>query len=412
MVQAASPHLASPHLASPHRAGRFAAAGVVVLIAFNLRPSLSSIGPVLNEAMRDLHLSAGGAAWLTTAPVLCLGLFGPLAPALARRLGIERTVLLALAAVALGTALRGGGGFAPLLAGSLLAGAGVGMANVLMPGLLKRDFPHGLALLTGLYTMALCLGAAVAAGATAPLCLALGGDWALALAAWALPALLAMAVAALVWRRRIGPGAGAGMAGLRRVGGLLRDPLAWQVTLYMGLQSALAYSVFAWLAPVLRSRGDSPVTAGLVVSVSILAQTAASLPVPLLAARLRHQSMPAAAVMLLTVGSFLGLLWAPLAWQWALAVMLGVGMGGAFALALMLIVQRAADGHVAAALSSMAQGVGYTLAAGGPLLVGVLHDATGDWSGAAMLFAVAGGVAALAGALAGRARLVGAAALA
>ena len=393
------------------------AACTVALVALNLRPSLASIGPVLDEVMGDLHLSAGGAAVLTTAPVLCLGLFGPLAPAAARRLGLERTALLALAAVALGMALRGAGSFAPLLGGSLLAGAGVGVANVLMPGLLKRDFRDRLALMTGVYSMALCLGAAVAAGATAPLRGAFGQswlvrdfqvrDWGAALAAWAVPTLATMAVAALVWRRSIGPGAGAGVVGPRRVGGLWRDPLAWQVTLYMGLQSALAYCVFGWLAPILRSRGDDAVTAGLVVSVSILAQTAASLPAPVLAARLRHQSGPAAGVVLLTTGSFLALLWLPLAWQWPLAVALGAGMGSAFSLALMLIVQRAADGHAAAALSSMAQSVGYTMAAGGPLLVGMLHDATGDWSGAAALFIVAGGAAAVSGALAGRSRVLG-----
>ena len=398
-------------------AGPWVAACTVALVALNLRPSLASIGPVLDEVMGDLHLSAGGAAVLTTAPVLCLGLFGPLAPAAARRLGLERTALLALAAVALGMALRGAGSFAPLLGGSLLAGAGVGVANVLMPGLLKRDFRDRLALMTGVYPMALCLGAAVAAGATAPLRGAFGQswlvrdfqvrEWGAALAAWAVPTLATMAVAALVWRRSIGPGAGAGVVGPRRVGGLWRDPLAWQVTLYMGLQSALAYCVFGWLAPILRSRGDDAVTAGLVVSVSILAQTAASLPAPVLAARLRHQSGPAAGVVLLTTGSFLALLWLPLAWQWPLAVALGAGMGSAFSLALMLIVQRAADGHAAAALSSMAQSVGYTMAAGGPLLVGMLHDATGDWSGAAALFIVAGGAAAVSGALAGRSRVLG-----
>lgn len=387
-------------------AGRLAACCALALVAFNLRPSLSSIGPVLDEVMRDLHLSAGGAAVLTTAPVLCLGLFGPLAPLAARRFGIERAVLLALAVVALGTALRGAGSFAPLLGGSLLAGAGIAVANVLLPGLLKRDFPDRLPLLTGVYTMALCVGAAVAAGATAPLRLALGGDWAAALAAWSLPALAAMAVASWVWRHRVPPRLHAGVAARRRAGRLWRDKLAWQVTLFMGLQSALAYCVFGWLAPILRDRGDDAVTAGLVVSVSILAQTASSLPAPLLAARLRHQSVPAAGVSVLTAVSFLALLWLPLAWQWVLAVALGIGMGAAFSLAMMLIVLRAADGQSAAALSGMAQSVGYTMAAGGPLLVGVLHDATGDWSGAAALFVLAGAGAAVSGALAGRSRVL------
>ncbi|CAH2605071.1 Uncharacterized transporter YycB [Rhodovastum atsumiense] len=388
------------------KASGLGAAVTVVLIGFNLRPALSSIGPVLDEIMQGLQVSAGAASVLTTAPVLCLGLFGPFAPLLARRFGIEATILLALAIVALGTALRGAGSLAPLLGGSLLAGAGIAIGNVLMPALLKRDFPTRLPLMTGVLSMALCVGAAIAAGVTAPLRVAFGGDWAAALASWAVPVLLAMAVAGLVWRHRLGRDAAGGPARLRRVGGLWRQPLAWQVTLFMGLQSALAYSMFGWLAPILRSRGDDAVTAGLVVSVSILAQTLASLPTPLLAARLRRQSLPAVALMLLSTGSFLALLAAPLAWQWLLAISLGIGMGGAFALALLLIVQRAGDDHAAAALSGMAQSVGYSLAAGGPLVVGVLYDAMGNWSGAGVLFGVVGLGGAVAGALAGRPRVV------
>jgi CP family cyanate transporter-like MFS transporter len=391
--------------------GGLAALAVVSLIAFNLRPSLSSVGPVLNEAMRALHLSASAAAMLTTAPVVCLGLFGPVAPLLARRFGIERAILLALATIALGIGVRAGGSLLLLVGGSLLAGAGVAVGNVLSPSLLKRDFPHRLPLATGLYTMAVCVGAAVAAGFTAPLRLLAGQvgltpDWAFALAAWSVPATFALAVAAVAWRRHFSAGAAGVGVRLHSVRGLWRSPLAWQVTFYMGLQSAMGYIVFAWLPPILRSRGDDAVTAGAATSLCILAQTLAALPVPLLAARQRQQSVAAVAMMLLAGTSFLALVHMPLAWQWLLATTLGTGMGGAFALAIMLIVLRAADGHTAAALSSMAQSVGYTMAAAGPLLVGMLHDATGDWSGAVGIYLGIGSIGALTGALAGRDRLV------
>lgn len=395
--------------ASAKRAMSWPAAAVVVLIALNLRPAFSSIAPVLNEIMADTGLSAAGASVLTTAPVLCLGLFGPLAPGLARRVGTERAMLLALLAVLLGTGLRGLASAPALLAGSLVAGAGIGVGNVLMPGLLKRDFPDRGALMTGVYVMALAVGAAFASAVTAPLRVALGGWWAGALAAWTVPAAVAMAVAGVVWAGRLGgaPAGAAAASAVRRGAGLWRDPLAWQVTLFMGLQSMLAYVVFGWLAPMLRSRGDTAVTAGLVVSVSVVFQIIASLPAPILAARLRRQSGPAAAAMLLTAASFVALLTAPLTWQWALAAVLGLAQGAAFSLAILLIMLRAGDGEAAARLSGMAQGVGYTMAAAGPLLVGVLHDWSGGWGGAGWLFAVAGVAAAAAGALAGRNRLVG-----
>ncbi len=390
--------------------GGFAALGVVSLVAFNLRPSLASVGPVLNEAMAALHLSAGAASMLTTAPVLCLGIFGPLAPLLARRFGIEGAILLALATVAFGIGVRAGGTSVLLVGGSLVAGAGVAVGNVLSPSLLKRDFPRHLPLATGLYTMAVCIGAAVAAGFTAPARLlahqlGLAPDWAFALAVWALPAALAVGVGGLAWRRHLHAGAGIA-ARMPPVRGLWRNALAWQVTLYMGLQSAMGYIVFAWLPPILRSRGDDAVTAGAATSLCILAQVLAALPVPLLASRWRHQSVAALAVMLLAGGSFFALVHLPLSWQWLLSTTLGTGMGGAFALAIMLIVLRAPDGHTAAALSSMAQSVGYSLAAAGPLLVGMLHDATGDWSGAVGIYLGIGSLGALCGALAGRDRLV------
>ncbi len=396
------------------RANRWPVAVAVVLIAFNLRPAFSSIAPVLNEIMADTGLTATGASVLTTAPVLCLGLFSPLAPWLARRIGTERTALAALLAILLGTGLRGLASAPALMAGSLLAGAGIGVGNVLMPGLLKRDFPDKAPLMTGVYIMSLSIGAGVAAATTAPLRVALGGWWAGALAAWTLPAALAMAAAALVWAQQIRRQPVAGTAGTNTAAPaarpgvkLWRNPLAWQVTLFMGLQSMLAYVVFGWMAPVLRSRGDSAVTAGLVVSVSVVFQIIAALPAPILAARLRSQSGPAAAAMLVAAISFVALLAAPLSWQWVLSAVLGLAQGAAFSLAILIILMRAGDSGTAARLSGMAQGVGYTMAAFGPLLVGVLHDRNGDWSGAGWLFLVAGLGAAVAGALAGRDKLVG-----
>ena len=391
------------------RASRWPVAVAIVLIAFNLRPAFSSIAPVLNEIMADTGLTATGASILTTAPVLCLGLFSPFAPWLAQRIGTERTVLAALLTILLGTGLRGLASAPALLAGSLLAGAGIGVGNVLMPGLLKRDFPDNAPLMTGVYIMSLSVGAAVAAATTAPLRVSLDGWWAGALAAWTVPAAVAMAVAALVWAQQIRrqPTAPAAVPTTRAGASLWQNPLAWQVTLFMGLQSMLAYVVFGWMAPVLRSRGDTAVTAGLVVSVSVLFQIIASLPAPILAARLRRQSGPAAIAMVVTVISFVALLTAPLAWQWVLSAVLGLAQGAAFSLAILIILMRAGDSGTAARLSGMAQGVGYTMAAFGPLLVGVLHDRSGDWDGAAWLFVVAGLGAAVAGALAGRNRLVG-----
>jgi CP family cyanate transporter-like MFS transporter len=378
----------------------------LILVALNLRPALASLGPILPDVIRDTGITAVGASILTTAPVLCLGLFGFLAPKIAGRLGTERAILAFLVVLAAGTALRGVLAFPGLLAGSIIAGAAIGIIGVLLPGLVKRDFPDKASLMTGVYTMALCAGAAFASGSVVPFQQAMGGSWPAALAVWAIPAL----AAALIWLPMAPRPADAGSTKRRvaKVTGLWTDPLAWQVTLYMGLQSAVAYMVFGWVAPMLRDRGLDPVMAGLVVSCSILVQVPAALISPMLATRRPSQSFAAVLLMVFTIVGLLGLFHASLSTVWLWAVLLGIGQGGNFALALTIIVLRSRDAHVAAHLSGMAQSVGYTLAAMGPLGVGVLHQWSGGWETVSTLFVSICFAAILFGVAAGRNRHVGA----
>ena len=373
----------------------------LVLVALNLRPALSSVAPLLGIVSDSLGLSAAQAGLLTTLPVLCLGVFAPLAPILARRFGTERVVLGILLTLGGGIVLRSCLGEVGLFAGSILAGASIGVIGVLLPGIIKRDFAGHAGTMTGVYTMALCLGAALAAGATVPLSHYLGDSWAMGLGFWALPALLA----AIFWLPQVGKRQGAHNVAYR-VQGLLRDPLAWQVTLYMGLQSSLSYIVFGWLPSILIGRGLTPTDAGLVMSGSVIVQLATALTAPWLATRGKDQRLAIVLVMGLTLAGLFGCLYAPMDSLWSWAVVLGLGQGGTFSLALTLIVLRSRDSHVAANLSGMAQGVGYTLASLGPLAVGVVHEVTGGWDALGWIFAVIGLCAIVAGLGAGRALYV------
>ncbi|WLG94878.1 CynX/NimT family MFS transporter [Pseudomonas sp. FP198] len=374
----------------------------LILVALNLRPALSSMAPLLSDVSKSLGLSAAQAGLLTTLPVLCLGLFAPLAPVLARRFGAERVVLGILLTLAGGIILRSSFGQVGLFAGSILAGASIGVIGVLLPGIVKRDFARQAGTMTGVYTMALCLGAAMAAGATVPLSEHLGHDWALGLGFWMLPALLA----AVFWLPQVGQKHGAHQVAYR-VRGLLRDPLAWQVTLYMGLQSSLAYIVFGWLPSILIGRGLTPTQAGLVLSGSVIVQLISSLAAPWLATRGKDQRLAIVVVMLMVLGGLFGCLYAPIDGLWGWAILLGLGQGATFALALTLIVLRSRDAHVAANLSGMAQGFGYTLASLGPFAVGVVHDLTGGWNALGWIFGLVGLGAIIAGLGAGRALYVG-----
>jgi CP family cyanate transporter-like MFS transporter len=343
----------------------------IVLTGVNLRVAVASVPPLVDELQRELGLSATAAGVLTAAPVLCFGLLAPAAPVLARRLGGERALLLALLPILVGVAGRAAGSAFALFAGTVLAGAGIAVANVLVPSVVKGRFDRGAGIVTGLYVAALTGGAALAAGLTVPLAGEVG--WQGALAAWSIPAALALVV--------LGVGVGRPTvvrARPRALRGLLGDRVAWQVTLYMGLQSLVFYAGLAWLPPILQDAGFSAATAGTLLAVFALGGIPTSLLVPMVATRLPDQRLLALSVTALEAAAVLGLLAAPgaaIAW----VTLFALGQGGAIALALTLMVLRAPDPGRAAELSGMAQTLGYSLAALGPVAVGALHDWSDGW---------------------------------
>ncbi len=371
------------------------------LVGINLRPALSSVAAVLAAIRSGIDLSSTGAGLLTTLPVLCFGAFAPLAPWLANRFGADRTVLAGMVTLMAALALRVLGGIPLLFAGTLVVGASIGVVMVLLPGIIKREFGRRAGGMMGVYTMALCFGAALAAGSTVPL-QQLSGSWRAALAFWLLPALLAI----VVWRPHTRRAAHHDSMQRRKVSGLWSSKLAWQVTAFMGLQSSLAYCVFGWLPTILIDRGMAPVAAGGMLSLSIGTQLITALGGPWIASLGRDQRPAIAGVMLLTLIGFVGCVYAGLDSVWLWAVVLGLGQGGAFSIGLTLIVLRAPNATVAASLSGMVQGIGYTVAALGPLALGLLRDLTQGWNaGAAMFIAIT--VSALAfGLAAGRDRHV------
>lgn len=358
-------------------------------MAFSLRTPITSVGPILLEAARATQLTPAGASILTTLPSFCFGVFGPLAPMLARRMGSERALLVLLVLLAAGTALRVVPSWQALYIGQTVACFSIGLMNVLLPGVVKRDFPHHVALMTGLYSAAMCAGAATAAGATAPAANAIGhlfanasgNAWAWALALWAVPVVMAI----VMWIGQLPSGHTQAGKRAQKVRGLMKSPLAWQVTLFMGTQSSLAYIVFGWLPTVLRMRGMSAVDAGLMLSLSVMAQAAASLLLPFVIVRFRDQRAINVIAMVLAGVCLLGCFFAPLSTMWGWALLLGVAQGSSFTLGLTVIGLRSQDSQVAAQLSSMAQSIGYLLASSGPFVAGSLLHATGSLYGLAGL---------------------------
>lgn len=344
----------------------------MVLVGLNLRPALSSLAPLLPRIEGEGELSMLSLSLLTTLPVLCLGLFAPFAPWFARRLGIERSLALALIVLSAGLALRGFHLAGLLFFGTLLVGAAIGVLGTLLPALVKRELADSADLMTGVYTMALCLGGALGAGLSIPLAELLS-SWSLSLMAWASLALTALAAWWWIIPQPAPNSEHQTASGYARA--LLKKPLAWQVMLLMGSQSSLAYIVFGWLPTLLVRQGYSEAEAGWLMGGSILVQLVSAIAAPWLA-RLSKDQRPALIAVLGLIGAgLLMLLLGSPAWRWPGAILLGLGQGGSFSLALTLIVLRSGNAKIAGELSALAQGGGYTLAAMGPLAVGLMLDA-------------------------------------
>ncbi|HEY3609340.1 MAG TPA: MFS transporter [Pseudonocardiaceae bacterium] len=370
----------------------------ILLVAANLRPVVTSLGSVLDEVRGSLHTTSAWASVLTALPGLCFGLAGFLAPPLARRLGLARAIGYAMALLTAGALVRVLDGPSVVLGGTLVACAGIAVCNVLMPVVVKESYPHRIGLVTGLYTATLQGAAALGFVLTPPVAAAAGG-WRPALGQWALLG----AIGTLGWAvaaRHGGPRpVGTGEHGPRR--SLLRSPLAWTVTGFFGFQSMFAYEMMGWAPQVLMSAGVSRGEAGAMVAVISVLGVPMSLILGPIAARQRSQSGWLVGLSLVGATGVLGLLVAPGAAPWLWSVCVGLGMG-VFAIAVALIPLRTKTSADTRALSTMSQSIGYLLAAIGPLAVGLLHGATGDWTAALMVMLAGIGVQTVIGFFAGR----------
>ncbi|MFV2196916.1 MFS transporter [Nocardiopsis sp. LOL_012] len=376
------------------------AAGVA-LAALNLRTAITSVGAVLDEVSRGLGMSAVQAGLLTTLPVLCFALLGGLTPLLSRSLGGHRLMVYALTALAAGLAGRAlADGPWPFLALSALALSGGAVGNVLLPTLVKQHFPDRVGLMTTVYTTALAVGTALAAGATVPLEQATG-QWRIALGSYALFGVAALLPWLLVLRRGGGAGGqGPGASPLR----VLRTGLGRQSVLYFGTQSAVAYIMFGWYVQMLRDQGMDPQTAGLALSYLSLLGVPVSLFLPLLLTRMGDQRPVAAVFTAAYLAGIAGLWFAPLAGVWLWTTFLGVAMGGSFVFALTSFALRTRTGAGTAAMSAASQGLGYLMGGAGPFLFGFLHESSGGWHAPLLLMLVLAAANAVAGQALGRPR--------
>jgi len=348
----------------------------ILLISINLRTSIASVGPLIPFIREDLGLSNGLAGFLTTLPLLTFATFSLFAPSIGKKLGMGRAVFLGISILTIGVIVRVLGGIELLLFGTALTGIGIVIANVLIIPLIKVRLPHKLGLMTALLATMMSLFAAVAAGFSVPIAVDLSFGWRGSLSFWA----IFMVIALVFWIPQLSRPKAGMHVGEGKAKNVWKSKLAWQVTIFMGCQSVMYFTLTAWLPDMLVARGWSPVEAGAVSSIMQLISLIGSYFVPSILIKLKKQS---GVILVVGIGytiGFLGLLLESELTTYLSLAIIGLGMGASLSIAYTLISLRTSEDQTTAKLSAMVQSSGYYLAALGPILFGVSLDLFGSWN--------------------------------
>lgn len=359
----------------------------IIFASFNLRPAISSVGPLIGLIKEDYQLENWEAGFLTTLPLIAFALLSPLVSQFGARFTNEVAVLAGMILLVLGMFVRSTPLVAMLFIGTLIAGAGIAVLNVLIPAIIKHKFPLKVGLMTGVYSTTMGVVAGTASGVSIPFATRWG--WRMSLLFWVIPALIGVFFWAYIARKerrkqkdasrskRNLESSKPAFASNKRI---WSSPLAWQMAMFMALQSFIFYVTLSWLPTILESRGYSPSGAGWMLSFMQLIGLPASFLIPVLAGRLKSQR---GIVVGLCTGMFFGfttlLIGTSPAMMTAGTAVIGLSVNGNFALALTFFGLRARNVSDASALSGMAQSLGYLFSALGPVLIGLLFDVTGTW---------------------------------
>ncbi|MCP3029211.1 MFS transporter [Halobacillus sp. A5] len=357
----------------------------IILVALNLRPSITAVGPLIGSIREDLAISNGTAGLLTTLPLVAFAVLSALAPRLGLRIGQGQAVFLGMIILTIGIFIRSIEWAAALFIGTTLIGVGIAIGNVLLPGIVKEQFPEKVGLLTGLYSISLSGLAAIGSGVSFPIAERLAGGWQSSLALWG----ALSAVALLVWipqiRIKKQP------VKIPKIdlkdSPLLQSKLAWQVTIFMGMQSFMFYCLITWIPEIMQSRGMDPYSAGWMLSFMQIVGLPSTFLTPVLAGRIQSQRGIVMSIGVLYLIGLTGMLIGSSSSLLTLCIaIIGIAQGASVSLALTLLSLRASSAVQASNLSGMAQSIGYTLAAVGPIALGLLHDITQSWTPALIIF--------------------------
>lgn len=355
----------------------------IMLIATNLRSPLTGISPLLSAISQELNLSLAISGMLTTIPLIAFAIFSLVAPYTERRFGIERVLFFAIILLAAGISIRSMGSQLTLFGGTLLIGIAIAHCNVLVPSLVKRDFSQQSGLVTGLYSVTMNVFGALASGLSLPLATKWGLGWEGALRIWLITCLLAL----IFWLPQLSKKTIVKVVPLATAkNSLFGSALAWKISLLMGIQSLIFYTIVTWLPQIVASKGLGIEKAGSMLAVLQIILVPVTFIVSVIAGRMKDQVLLAwVGTLTLLIGILSLWLSSNLVVSYLAMALLALGCGSCFSLAMMFFSLRTRDGAEASQLSGMAQALGYLLASFGPIVLGSLFDYSNSWNSSFIL---------------------------
>ena len=363
----------------------------IILVGANLRAPLTSVGSLISLIRDDLGISNTIAGTITTLPLLAFACLSPFAPKIAKRIGMERTIFLSLLLLLSGIILRSLFGTGFLFVGTIFIGLAIAIGNVLMPGFIKINFPFKVGLVMGFYAVSMNIFGALGSGLSVPISSIKGVGWQGSLGFWA----ILVCIALLFWlpqlRKREEP-TKSGSSSIKKRGSIWRSRLAWCITIFMGLQSLIFYTLITWLPEILQLHGYSPSAAGWMLFLMQFALIPITFIIPVVAEKMQNQKVLGGITAMFFIIGIFGILLGNQSLMPVAVIMIGMASGSAFSLCMMFFSLRTSDGQQAAEMSGMAQSFGYLLAAIGPTLFGALHDISGGWELPLIMLIVLAGI--------------------
>jgi CP family cyanate transporter-like MFS transporter len=377
----------------------------ILLFAANLRAPLTAVGSLVPTIREDLELNNSVVGLITTLPLLAFAFISPIAPKLARRFGMEKMIFFSMIFLGIGIMMRSVSGVGSLFLGTALIGIAISFGNVLLPGFIKMNFPLKIGIMTGLYAVIMNVFGALASGFSVTISTASSFGWQGALGIWVILAIVTL----FIWYPQVKnfvSVTGHNHHREKKNTNMWTSIMAWQVTVFMGLQSLMYYTTLTWLPDILQFHGYSSYVAGWLLSVMLISLIPVTFFIPVIADRLNNQKLLGAFIGIVFLLGICGLFSSQLVVIIISVILIGVGCGGGFSLSMMYFSLGTKNGYDASELSGMAQSFGYFLAAFGPVMLGGLYDVTGNWTGPLIMLMLISIIIMITGALAGRQKII------